>query len=160
LSDGPADRKVVLLLVPGAAAVAAGLVAFRLHFEPPTVPNYSLATDVGEVALGPGAAFEMLLRPASPVKGAIGTRAFLLRGAEVRPWDAPSSVALDGSVRIAGPVDTLFAGVPGGRWEIAVAVGRPEVLPTAPRDIARSKDADARPSAWRLVRERIRLEPR
>jgi len=150
----------VLLLVPAAAAVAAGLVAIRVHFEPPTVPGYSLANDAGDVALGPGTAFEMVLRPASPVRGAIGARAFLLRGNDVRPWDAPSSVGLDGSVRIAGPVDVLFAGVPAGKWEIAVAVGRPEVLPTAPRDITRSRDADARPSAWRLVRERIRLEPR
>jgi hypothetical protein len=49
--------------------------------------------------------------------------------------------------------------VPEGPWEVAIAVGRPEVLPTAPRDITRSMDADKRPSAWRVVRERIRLEP-
>jgi hypothetical protein len=110
------------------------------------------------MVLAQGTTFEMILRPASPVAGAIGTRAFLLRGDEVRPWNAPASVGLDGSVRIAGPVDTLFAGVPGGPWEVAIAVGRPEVLPTAPRDITRSIDADKRPSAWRVVRERIRLE--
>jgi hypothetical protein len=156
----PGERKLVLLLVPTAAGVAAALIAVRLHFEPPTVPNYSLAGDSGEVAVEPGASFEMVLRPASAVKGAIGARAFLVRGTEVRPWDAPSSVSLDGSVRIAGPTDALFAGVPGGPWEIAVAVGRPEVLPTAPRDVTRSPDADARPLAFRLVRERIRLTPR
>jgi len=149
----------VVLLVPAAAAVAAALVAVRLHFEPPTVPTYSLAADGGEVALAPGSAFDMVLRPAAPVKGAIGARAFLVRGDEVRPWDAPSSVGLDGSVRIAGPVDALFRGVPAGPWEIAVAVGRPEVLPTAPRDVMR-RGEDSRPSAWRMVRERIRLEPR
>jgi hypothetical protein len=157
LSERSGDRKVVLLLVPAAAIVAAGLVAFRLHFEPPTVPSYSLAGNQGELVLTPGTAFEMLLRPASPVEGAIGARAFLLRGDEVRPWNAPSSVGLDGSVRIGGPVDTIFAGVPGGPWEVVVAVGRPEVLPTAPRDIVRSTNADTRPSAWRVVRERIRL---
>jgi len=150
----------VLALVPAAAVVAAGLVALRLHFEPPTIPAYSLAADGGEAVLRPGASFEMVIAPASPVKGAIGARAFLLRGGEVRPWNVPASVGLDGSVRIAGQVDTLFAGVPPGTWEIAVAVGRPEVLPTAPRDILASTAADTRPSAWRAVRERIRLEPR
>jgi hypothetical protein len=159
LSGGSGDRKVVLLLVPAAAVIAVGLIAFRLHFEPPTVPSYSLAGPGAEMVLAPGTGFEMLLVPASPVEGAIGTRAFLVRGDEVRPWNAPASVRLDGSVRITGPVDTLFAGVPEGPWEVAIAVGRPEVLPTAPRDITRSMDADKRPSAWRIVRERIRLEP-
>lgn len=150
----------MLLLVPAAAVVAVGLVTARLHFEPPTVPTYSIETDGGERLLRPGDTFEMVLSPASPVTGAIGARAFLLRASEVRPWSVPSSVGLDGSVRIAGQVDTLFAGVPAGPWEIAVAVGRPEVLPTAPKDIAGSATADVRPSAWRAVRELIRLEPR
>jgi hypothetical protein len=150
----------VLLLVPAAAVVALGLVAFRMHFEPPTVPTYSLATEGGEVVLRPGTTFDMVLRPASPVEGAIGARAFLLRGSEVRPWSCPSSVGLDGSVHIGGPVDGLFAGIPTGPWEVAVAVGRPEVLPTAPGDVTRSRDEGTRPSAWRVVRERIRLEPR
>ncbi len=132
------------------------------------MPSYSLVragatdggTEGGEFAVRPGATFEMVLRPASPVEGAIGARAFLLRGSEVRPWNPPSSVGLDGSVRITGPVDTLFAGIPAGGWEVAVAVGRPEVLPSAPGDITRARDEDTRPSAWRLVRERVRLEPR
>jgi hypothetical protein len=122
---------------------------------------YSVAGAADPVLLEPGGEFEMVVAPASPVKGAIGARAFLLRGSEVRPWKVPAAVGLDGSVRIAGPVDTLFAGVPAGNWEIAVAVGRPEVLPTAPRDIATSASTttDVRPTAWRAVRERIRLAP-
>lgn len=160
MSGRPGDRKVVLLLVPAAAVVALGLVGIRLHFEPPTVPAYSLATDGGDALVRPGTTFDMVLRPASPVEGAIGARAFLLRDSEVRPWSCPSSVGLDGSVHIGGPVDALFAGIPAGSWEVAVAVGRPEVLPTAPGDITHSREGDTRPSAWRVVRERIRLEPR
>ena len=168
MSGRPGDRKVVLLLLPAAAVVALGLVAVRMHFEPPTVPSYSLTADgvtdgaaaAGEFVVRPGATFEMVLRPASPVEGAIGARAFLLRGSEVRPWNPPSSVGLDGSVHIGGPADTLFAGIPAGAWEVAVAVGRPEVLPSAPGDITRARDQDTRPSAWRLVRERVRLESR
>jgi hypothetical protein len=151
--------KVVLLLLPAAVAVTGVLLALRLHFEPPTVPPYTLASRSDDAALRYGDRFEADLRPSAPVTGAVGARAFLLRGNEVRPWNPPFEVARDGSVRIAGPVDTLFAGVPAGPWEIAVAVGRPETLPTAPRDLLRGRDteANAGAAAWRLVRKRITL---
>jgi hypothetical protein len=153
--------KLALLLVPAAAAGAGTLIALRLHFEPPTVPPYALAESGDGVVLTPGHRFEVDLRPTAPVTGAVGARAFLLQGGHVRPWDPPFSVFSDGSVRIAGSVDALFAGVPTGDWEIAVAVGRPEVLPTAPRDVLRARSEDGRHSdaavGWRLVRERVRL---
>jgi hypothetical protein len=102
----------------------------------------------------------MDLRPSAPVDGAVAARAFLLRGDAVRPWSIPFAVERDGTVRIVGPVDTLFAGVPSGAWEVAIAVGRPENLPTDPRDVlhARDRAADSGAAAWHLVRERVRLE--
>lgn len=150
---------VALLLVPAAVATAGALLALRLYFQPPTVPPYRLAAPSGETTLRPGDQFEVNMRPTAPVTGAVGARAFLLRGNEVHPWEPPFEVARDGSVRIAGSVNALFANVPAGEWEIAVAVGRPETLPTAPKDILRGRDADvdAGAAAWRLVRERIRL---
>lgn len=153
------ERLVALSLVPLAAAGALVLVQFRLHFEPPTVPPYALVGgDGGESAIGPGEVFEVEVRPASHVEGAVGARAFLLRGAEVRPWDPPFDVTRDGAVRIRGLVDTLFAGVPPGPWDVAVAVGRPELLPTAPRDLLRARGHDAGPAAgYRLVLARVRL---
>jgi hypothetical protein len=155
------QSKLALLLVPAAAVGAGTLIALRLHFEPPTVPPYTLAESGDCVVLAPGHRFEVDLRPTAPVTGAVGARAFLLQGEHVRPWDPPFSVFSDGSVRIAGSVDALFAGVPAGDWEIAVAVGRPEVLPTAPRDVLRARSEDGRHSGaavgWRLVRERVRL---
>jgi ferric-dicitrate binding protein FerR (iron transport regulator) len=149
---------LAVALVATPVMLALVLVLLRLHFQPPLVPTYELAGAPTEVTLKPGERFEMNLRPAVAVQGAIGARAFLLRGNEVRPWDAPFSVSADGAVRIAGPVDLLFAGVPRGRWEVAVAVGRPELLPTAPRDILHGRNDDPRPSGWRLVREQVRLE--
>jgi len=156
LSEG----KIALALLPLAAVVAGALIALRLHFEPPTVPPYTLAGTGDEVLLAPGDRFVIDLRPTAPVKGAVAARAFLLRGDEVRPWDPPFSVATDGSVHIAGSVDALFAGVPAGPWEVAVAVGRPEVLPTAPKDVLRARDSTSPAPAqagWHLVRERVRL---
>ncbi len=162
----PATRKAAaLLLVPSAAVVAAALVGLRLHFQPPTVPRYNLSfagvpSDAGpakEIPLTRGGRLEIDLRPEAAITGAVGARGFLLRGDEVRAWDPPFSVAIDGVVRIAGPVDELFAGVPQGPWEVAVAVGRPEVLPTAPRDVLRRRSDDPVRAGWHLVHSRIRL---
>ena len=179
-SVAPAGRGPSLpaiLLLPAAVVVAGSLLALRLHFQPPTVPLYALAdpggaaSDGGAVRVARGGSFSVEVRPSAPVVGAVGARAFLVRGAEVRPWDPPFAVKPDGSLRIEGAVDTLFAGVPDGSWEIALAVGRPETLPTAPNDIRRelagaeqteqteqTEEDGGRAAAWRLVRERIRLE--
>jgi hypothetical protein len=150
---------VPLLLVPTAIAIAGALLWLRLHFQPPTVPPYTLDTHSQGAVLRPGDRFEANVRPASPVTGAVAARAFLLRGSEVRPWDPPFQISRDGSVRIAGAVAELFPNVPAGEWELAVAVGRPETLPIAPKDVLRVRDAngDVGAAAWRLVRQRITL---
>jgi hypothetical protein len=178
---------IALALVPAAAAVAGGLVLLRLHYQPPTVPEYTVVGDDGGAhAIDRSGRFDLELRPQSTPEGAIGARAFLLRvgaapataspevgaaggtregGAHpewerVRPWDPWADAARDGTVRISGATADLFAGVPDGPWDVAVAVGRPEVLPTAPRDIAEEIGRDRGPSAaWRLVVERIVLGP-
>jgi hypothetical protein len=152
------QNKIALVLLPGAVAVAVGLVSLRMHFQPPTVPTFAIAGAQEEVSVERGGQFSLEARPGAPVDGAIAARGFLLRGDEVRPWDPPFSVAADGTVRIAGAVDALFAGVPPGSWEIAVAIGRPETLPTAPNDVLRAREQAAGASvSWRLVRERIHL---
>ncbi len=151
--------RLAALVVPAAVVVAGALLALRLHFQPPTVPPYTIAAPGGVTVLPPGGHFELDVHPTAPVTGAVGARAFLVRGTDVRAWDPPFEVSRDGSAHIGGAVDTLFAGVPPGDWELDVAVGRPETLPTAPNDVlrARSSDVDAGVAAWRLVRERIRL---
>jgi hypothetical protein len=149
----------ILALVPLTIATATGLIALRLRFQPPTVARYVDADDRGdEVAIVAGGHFEIEVHPAGAVQGAVGARGFLLRGDDVRPWDPPFSVSRDGTVQIAGPVDEIFAGVPPGPWEVAVAVGRPELLPTAPNDVLRARRHTDRPGGWHLVVERIRLE--
>jgi hypothetical protein len=151
-------NRFALAIVPAAALVAVALVALRLHFQPPTVPAFALADAGEEMVLHRGGRFELYARPEAPVTGAIGARGFLLRDDQVRPWDPPFSVERDGAIRIAGPVDKLFADVPDGPWEVAVAVGRPENLPTAPRDVLRARELYARSLSWRLVRRPVKLE--
>lgn len=153
------SNKIGLAILPAIAVVAGGLVALRMHFQPPTVPAFALAGPgaSGEVTLTHGAQFALDLRPEAPVSGAIAARTFLIRGDDVRAVLAPFTVTGDGAVHIEGAVDTLFDGVPDGAWDVAVAVGRPETLPVAPQDILRARDADPRELGWRLVRERVFL---
>lgn len=158
-TPSPQGRAVAVVLLAAALAGAGVLLLLRLHFQPPTVPEYSLAGDSsGEREVTRGGTFVLDLRPAGPVAGAVGARAFLVQGEVVRPWNVAYTVQRDGSVRIEGATDTIFAGVPAGAWEVAVAVGRPENLPTDPREVLHAPlvattDGGA---AWHLVRERIR----
>jgi hypothetical protein len=168
--DRPHRNAIALLLAPSAAVAAGALVLFRLHFQPPNVPRYqaSVVADVEARAGDAGPAdeqtlrgdseLEIELRPQRPVTGAVGARAFLLRGDEVHAWDPPFSVGLDGIVRLSGRVDKLFEGIHGGRWEVAIAVGRPEVLPTAPRDVLARRNDDPVLAGWHLVRTPVRIE--
>jgi hypothetical protein len=157
----PAKRnRAALLLAPAASTVAVVLMLLRLHFEPPAVPAYSVrpAAPAAGIVLRRGGSFAVDLHPDSPVVGAVAARGFLLQGESVHPWDPPFSVDVDGEVRIAGSVAALFAGVPDGAWEVAVAVGRPEMLPTAPRDVLRARGGTS-PDTWHLAWERVELRP-
>jgi hypothetical protein len=156
-------RLLALLVVPVAAVVAAVLLFFRMKVEPPTVPPYALASAGADAVVArPGTRFALAMEPLGMVQGAVGARAFLVRGDDVRLWEPTFSVDRDGSVHIEGTVDALFRDVPAGPWELDIAVGRPETLPTAPRDILRARDvADAGTgwAAWQLVRAPIVLAP-
>lgn len=158
-----AQRLLAVIVVPAAAVTSALLLYFRMKLEPPTVPAYALGgSDGGEVYLARGEHFAMAAEPLGVIQGAVGARGFLVRGDEVRLWEPPFSVDRDGSVHVEGTVDALFGGVPAGPWEIVLAVGRPETLPTAPRDILQARapapaDGTAGRAAWHLVREHIVL---
>jgi hypothetical protein len=161
---GKRGNLLALALVPGAGLVAVGLFLLRMHFQPPTVPAFAIARPVDTLALDglpltAGQQFALEVHPTGPVRGAIAARGFLLRGDEIRPWSVPFSVDVDGTVRIDGPVDALFAGVPAGAWDVAVVIGRPETLPTTPNDVLRAAHAteDLPDLSWRLVRERVFL---
>lgn len=149
-------RAAALLLVPAAVALAVVMLVLRVRLEPPTVPPFVLV-DGGPAVLSPGKSFEMVVDPTGQVTGAVGVRAFLLQGETVRPWDPPVEVERGGTVRVQGPVDRLFAGVPAGEWDVALAIGRPETLPRVPADVLRARDADGGAAAWRLVRMNVRL---
>jgi hypothetical protein len=151
------NNKIALALVPGAAVVAVCLVSLRMHFQPPTVPSFAIADAMDGASLGHGDDFNLVIKPAVPLKGAIAARGFLLQDDKTLPWKPDFAIAADGTVRVSGPVDTLFKDVPPGAWDVAVVVGRPETLPAKPEDVLRARDQYE--LSWRLVRERIILRP-
>jgi len=75
-----------------------------------------------------GAPWRIDLRPSTRNEGPVGFLGFLVRENDVRPWAPPAEVGPKGTIRISGPVETLFAGVPEGQWDIFLVVARPEVL--------------------------------
>ena len=107
-------------------------------------------------SVGPGSTLEITLRPATRVDGPLEVRAFLVRDGEARPWDAKVELSSQGAARIAGDRETLFQGVPAGRYEIALAIGRPGSLPAGPEDVLRALKLGETPG-FRLLRREIRL---
>jgi hypothetical protein len=152
-------RLAALLLVPSAVLVAVLMLALRLHFQPLAVPQYRLETDAGAVeVLRPGGRVDLEATPQIEVQGAVTARAFLVSNGKAQPWKVPLEIGRDGSVHLVGPVDRLFADVPSGEWEIAIAVGRPELLPNDTRQlVVAPADTDGGQAAWRVVRQRVLL---
>ncbi|WP_437680884.1 hypothetical protein [Sorangium sp. So ce131] len=161
--EGDGDRPRGLLGDPGALALL-------------PVPAYSVEVAGGELEqrttnhgagapgiarLGPGSRLEIALRPTTRVEGPVAVRGFLIQGGTARPWDVRADVSEQGAARIEGDTETLFRGVPAGEWEIALAIGRPEALPSEPADVLRAQQQEApRASALRLIRLKVLLLPR
>jgi hypothetical protein len=161
-APGKSGRMVALLLVPGAALLAVVMLVLRVNVQPLTLPPYSIA-EGSTTELRPGGQFTLQLDPRGPLTGAVGAKAFLTRDAQdpqstqMHPWEPVFLVDKDGTIHIAGPVDTLFAGVPAGEWELDVVVGRPELLPQSPTAALKGRDTEISGGAWHLLHERIRL---
>ncbi len=161
--SAPSGRVAAVVLLPLAVIVAVAAIFLRMHFQPPRVPGYALEGDGGaEVVLRPGDVFEMVARPAARPEGIVGAKGFLLRSGDNRPWDAPYTTDIDGTVHIGGPVDSVFKGIPAGAWDVAVAVGRPEMLPSMPADVERPRAPrdETQPAAFHVVHRRVMLAAR
>ncbi|WP_437927975.1 hypothetical protein WMF37_01635 [Sorangium sp. So ce291] len=138
----------------------------------PPVPAYAVAVSGGDqtmrgapgaapedgqaTSVGPGSTLEITLRPATRVEGPLEVRAFLVRDGEARPWDVKIELSSQGAARIAGDRETLFQGVPAGRYGIALAIGRPGSLPAGPEDVLRALKL-GETTGFRLLRREIRL---
>jgi hypothetical protein len=162
-----------LIFTAGVLAAAAAL----LFFLPPVscasdpMPAYALFVSSGErdqqsdvgtqgaalPRLGPGSRLEMTLRPATLVKGAVAVQGFLIHDGRAQRWDVQADVSPEGAVRIAGEKEALFGGAQAGRFEIALAVGRPSALPSDPEAVLAVTEKGPSSDGWYLLRQPILL---
>jgi hypothetical protein len=111
------------------------------------------------IRLVPGTRLDLTLRPETAVTGAVAVRAVLSRDGRVQRWDAPAEIQPDGVVRIVAPRDTAFPGVAPGPWELIVAVGRHDDLPSTPEALDRAPArVEARARAYHVARVRLLLD--
>jgi hypothetical protein len=177
-------RRVIsgLLAAAPLVAAAAAVFFFLRPVRSPAVPSYELMVAGGEQVqrstpdappsevrrLGPGSSLTLTLRPATRVEGPVAVRGALapvsatgtLERGGSRVWSPPITITPEGAVRITGTKEALFQSVPAGTWEILVAVGRSEALPSGADALV---DAAARASeprsddAVRVLRARVLL---
>jgi tetratricopeptide (TPR) repeat protein len=89
------------------------------------------------IHLAPGTSLHLRLLPFTEAKGPLAVRAALVRDGRAEAWRAPATFEPNGIVEVVAPRDTAFAGVAGGAWELVVAVGRPDALPSTPEGLVR-----------------------
>lgn len=167
-------RRAALLAGPLAVAAAVVLVVsvrLRQPAQPLTlVPEYSLALSGGDRATRSGtpapsgpvelhrsSSLEIVLRPATAVSHPTVVRAFLLQGADVRPWDVVMDRSSDGAVRIAGQAGALLTGVPAGSWDLVFTVAPEGSAQPDPGEVARAVHGEGSAHSWQLLDARIRL---
>lgn len=130
----PRSRVVAAAFGATAAATAIALVLFVR--SPAGLPAYQVEMWGAETTrsgtgpdpqppllASPRTEVEVIARPAQPVTGEVGARAFLVAGGEVVPWLVPVARSPDGSIRLRGPI-------PPGATErrLLIFVGRPAAL--------------------------------
>ncbi len=147
------------VLALGAAAAA------WMMWRAPALPAYALALEGGDAPLrgapaaaGPGrvtlardSRLELVLRPATPVEGAVQARIYLAGDPPV-PLDAAVEVAPSGAVRWSGTAEQLV-GARTGEVDLLVVVGRPAALP-APGELARQPEGGR---TWQRFRVPLRV---
>lgn len=155
-APAPKARARGLWLAMAAAIAGIGIYVATLSPHGQDLPAYAMVVTGGEKSsrapgeppktpeLGPESRLEITLRPTVPAKGPIEVRAFLLRNGEARPWAPAVKVAEGGAAQVAGAKEVLFAGIEAGAWEMVLAIGRPESLPSAAAITGGSACADKR----------------
>jgi hypothetical protein len=125
-------------------ATAAGLLLWIATRKPiDDLPSYALAFETtaqdersadapspkADVKLRATTQVDLILRPHDSPKTPVAMRAISMQNGVARPWAPPSEVSATGVVRIRGKASELFP-TPHGEYELLIAVGRPEALPS------------------------------
>jgi hypothetical protein len=138
------------------------------------LPAYALVTSSGDratrgaeappssdaIEVAPDSTLDVLLRPATVVKGPVSVRAFLAPadGGAVRDWAPELRVSADGAIAIQGTAGELL-GAPEGTWDLVFALGRPSDLPGSAEAVGRALAGSETARRWQLLVRRVRLAP-
>jgi hypothetical protein len=114
-------------------------------------------TPAGPITLQRGSTLDLVLRPSTPSGAPVTVRAFLVQGADARAWTPPMQRSPDGAVRIAGSVGDL--GIAAGTWDVVLAVGGADAVPTDPHVIATALGSPRTRLAWQLLTTRVTVTP-
>jgi hypothetical protein len=151
-------RRAAQVAIPLALAASLALVLVN-RSGGDVLPPYEMSMSGGVQALraeqpmgklGPSARLELVLRPSRAVEGPVAARLFLIEAGRAREWKASTEVSPDGAVRViaqgadVGPVAS-------SEVEVAVAVARPDALPSA-------VDVEKGHQGGRLFRQKVQWE--
>lgn len=103
--------------------------------------------DDGPVRVRPGSVITAAARPATPVRGQLAARAWLVRGASVVSLTTTFETSEDGAIRLVARFGGVQAIEPGPA-DLVIAVCRPEALPAELRDV---------PSSCRTLRRSVEI---
>lgn len=132
---GASFRRLAAAGTALAMAAAVALMLTRPHAPGATLPAYALALSGGEAidrgepdatlpVLRRGSRLTLTLRPATPVRGPVEARAFLVQAGRTVALDAALQLSADGAVRLVARV----AEVSPGDAEIVAVIARPGAL--------------------------------
>jgi hypothetical protein len=152
-------RSRIGMAAAGLALAAGVALFFGLSDRETGLPLYALDSSGAATSRAPAAAavacvvradtrgsFELLARPNDAVVGPIAAKAFIVRGAEVQPFEGDLELAAKGSVRLTGENRALT-----GASELRIVVGRPDLIgPTDARAKAGAPSASGR--GWQVLR--------
>jgi hypothetical protein len=152
-----------------AAVIALALLIPREGSERDTLTTYELTISAGaqetrartqaqaRPRFEPGTRVDITLTPAARVEGAVEAAAFLARGDELRPLDAPIERASSGALRMRGRASALFANAPIGQWTLIVIVG--SELPNDPSLRAALATGRVREADVRVLAAELEIAP-
>jgi hypothetical protein len=157
-TSGGRRRLLVVALAIALAALVAVLLIERARGAS-DLPAYALTFTMGEEVgrgepvkavpeLKRGSRFVLTLRPATPPKGPLSARAFLVQAGKPTPIESALRISAEGVFQLSARIPEALRPTP-GEGEIVTVIGRPGALPA---DVSLSNG-----EGRRVVRHPVRM---
>lgn len=163
--------RVLLAVVPLAAAAALAFFLLRPGPVGEPVPGYGLTVEGGEKPMRstdpvggpprllPDSRLRLVLTPAAAATGTIAVRGWKIRDGQAHPWPVTPRIAPNGAALIEGTAQSLGLNDAPGRVTLVVAVGREAALPPVEAVADLLTPATAEDAPFRLLTTEVELLP-